>query len=938
MNSRTMVFLAVGLMLTALATGVAARDVGLDAGERVSHDLLTLEPSGTVDHEFRGARLETLWIFTADFEDLLGDNAGWTSYDMSGTLGQENYWHKDTIRISGHPTMGDSTWWCGTYSDCWLQPRGYANNWTMLMSRELPLSTWSIGGDDVVLDFDQRYAMENDYDYGYVEISDDGGSTWTTIYTANNGGFAGKPGPSRDWDALAPHGHQSLDLNVWAGIDVELRFRFESDGAYSSQDEYNNAPQNSVLDGAWQLDNFDVTVNTVSVWSDDVEAAGNNGWIHDDTVQTGHTGVQYFRGLYGTNFVTGRPFTCENRSGWMYASLDPFTNKVIDGMDSYLISPPIDISGAYRLVGMWDYWLDCPNESNDRYDVWLASHDLQECVTSLDGFVDENPGAWYGGPYWNTKYDDWDAFAGNDWFAMEFQCTNVEPAAPGTHMAGFIVNKAQLGIPSGDAGTSFTYGTWDRFNDWYIEQMAEALLDSAQIMVKDADDIATVTLMATDDDGQTWSAYPLRRLDAQGNDWISPPPITEMNPGSEIHYYYEAMDGVGTIATYPGSAPDGYFEFSILPISATVSNPGILLVDKHGRRTPGAERNYRHSSEYYFREALGILGYEWETYDVEVPSGSASSEGPDTMGYKYYDTILWFTDAFDSYTFWHVDQENVINWLNQASEGKERNYLVTGNDWCFELMEAGYETLDFVTQWLAVNYVAGEVGDVIVDSIPILREVAGGNTFMNYDDGACIVRGGCPNVNMFDIIEPYAGIPGAETAVEYVKADMTPVPAGVAYTHQTLGYQTVALGFGMQFMMDSLDGATGYYNTGVADRVNLMGNIMETYFNKTPTADPTDVPVDGGFRNMLSHASPNPFNPVTKIAYSIREAGPVTIEVYNVAGRVVRTLLNNELDAGSGYVMWNGANDSGQKCASGVYFYRIQAPGFEASNKMVMLK
>jgi hypothetical protein len=467
--------------------------------------------------------------------------------------------------------------------------------------------------------------------------------------------------------------------------------------------------------------------------------------------------------------------------------------------------------------------------------------------------------------------------------------------------------------------------------------MADALLDSAQIMVKDADDIATVTLMASDDDGLTWSAYPLRRLDAQGNDWISPPPIAEMNAGSEIHYYFEAVDGVGTVATYPGSAPGGYFEFSILPINATVSIPGILLVDKHGRRTPGAERNYRHSSEYYFREALGILGYEWETYDVEVPSGTASSEGPDTMAWKYYDTVIWFTDEFNAFTFWAEDQINVINWLNQAGEGKDRNFLVTGNDWCYELMDSGLETLDFVTQWLATNYVADEVGVVTVDSIPILREVTGGYTFMDYDDGACIVRGGCPNVNKFDIIEPYAGTVGAETAVEYVKADMTPVPAGVAYTHQTLGYHTVALGFGMEFMMDSLDGATGYYNTGVADRSNLMGNIM-AYFSKTPTANPTDVPVDDGFRNMLSHASPNPFNPVTKIAYSIREAGPVTIEVYNVAGRVVRTLLNNELDAGSGYVMWNGTTDSGEKCASGVYFYRIQAPGFEASNKMVMLK
>jgi flagellar hook assembly protein FlgD len=92
-------------------------------------------------------------------------------------------------------------------------------------------------------------------------------------------------------------------------------------------------------------------------------------------------------------------------------------------------------------------------------------------------------------------------------------------------------------------------------------------------------------------------------------------------------------------------------------------------------------------------------------------------------------------------------------------------------------------------------------------------------------------------------------------------------------------------------------------------------------------------------KNVLSHAAPNPFNPVTKIAFSVKEAGPVTIQVYNVAGKVVRTLLDTELDAGTdGYVVWDGTNDGGERCASGVYFYRIQAPGFAASRKMVMLK
>jgi flagellar hook assembly protein FlgD len=116
----------------------------------------------------------------------------------------------------------------------------------------------------------------------------------------------------------------------------------------------------------------------------------------------------------------------------------------------------------------------------------------------------------------------------------------------------------------------------------------------------------------------------------------------------------------------------------------------------------------------------------------------------------------------------------------------------------------------------------------------------------------------------------------------------------------------------------------------------MMENIME-YFGKTAGGPGTGV-VEG-VKNELSHAHPNPFNPVTRIAYSVKEEGPVTIEVYNVAGRVVRTLLDAEVDAGaSGYVVWDGTNDGGEKCASGVYFYRIAAPGFATSRKMVMLK
>ena len=185
------------------------------------------------------ARMETLWIFDADFEDLLGDNAGWTSTDMSGTLAVTNYWHKDTIRINGFEHLGDSTWWCGTYNPCWRQPRGYGNDWYQLLYRDFPeVATYTDPGDTLILEYDQRVAMELNYDYGYTDVSADGGSTWTTVARCCNAGFAGTPGISRDWDSVewqAP-GHVSVDLSDYAGQEIRIRFRFESDDAYSSQD------------------------------------------------------------------------------------------------------------------------------------------------------------------------------------------------------------------------------------------------------------------------------------------------------------------------------------------------------------------------------------------------------------------------------------------------------------------------------------------------------------------------------------------------------------------------------------------------------------------------------------------------------------------------------------------------------------------------------
>jgi hypothetical protein len=93
------------------------------------------------------------------------------------------------------------------------------------------------------------------------------------------------------------------------------------------------------------------------------------------------------------------------------------------------------------------------------------------------------------------------------------------------------------------------------------------------------------------------------------------------------------------------------------------------------------------------------------------------------------------------------------------------------------------------------------------------------------------------------------------------------------------------------------------------------------------------------FANRLAQNFPNPFNPNTTIAFSLRDRGYVELTVFDVRGRVVRRLVRGERDAGLHIdVQWDGVNDQGMPVASGLYFYRLTAQGFTETHKMLLLR
>jgi hypothetical protein len=93
----------------------------------------------------------------------------------------------------------------------------------------------------------------------------------------------------------------------------------------------------------------------------------------------------------------------------------------------------------------------------------------------------------------------------------------------------------------------------------------------------------------------------------------------------------------------------------------------------------------------------------------------------------------------------------------------------------------------------------------------------------------------------------------------------------------------------------------------------------------------------GSWRRGL-RASPNPFNPATTIEYAVPEDTYARLDVYDMSGRKVRTLVDQQVTAGEHFVRWDARNDAGERVASGTYVYRLQAGDLIVSNTMLLLK
>jgi M6 family metalloprotease-like protein len=102
--------------------------------------------------------------------------------------------------------------------------------------------------------------------------------------------------------------------------------------------------------------------------------------------------------------------------------------------------------------------------------------------------------------------------------------------------------------------------------------------------------------------------------------------------------------------------------------------------------------------------------------------------------------------------------------------------------------------------------------------------------------------------------------------------------------------------------------------------------------------DVSGLGIVSGKRFYLYQNYPNPFNPTTSITFTVASRSHTTLSIYNIEGRLVKTLWNAEMDGGAKTIVWNGMDARGNLVSSGVYFYRLKSGSNVMTKKMILLK
>ncbi|HZM16218.1 MAG TPA: hypothetical protein VFE28_09465 [Candidatus Krumholzibacteria bacterium] len=465
---------------------------------------------------------------------------------------------------------------------------------------------------------------------------------------------------------------------------------------------------------------------------------------------------------------------------------------------------------------------------------------------------------------------------------------------------------------------------------------------------------------------------------------------TYFRGGDTMLYFWLARDSQGGVNSDPQglsavpasveqaeAATSGLFEVSFLP---TIDwDPGYrarIAADAHGDLEPttselanssqgdcilyvnhvNARRRSGSINRTAFMYSLDRLGYR-DHYDVYDHTGMGNTNNHlggratvlQTQGYNLivYDAgnrapgtpIMPDGIDLDSQK---VDQAGWFRaWLAQspASEAGFATLWILGSNPLKEHPTNALYTTDMGA--MLSRYEPASILNPEVDGVASFTFDHGPDaTTVDFAADLWVAQGGCPDPRDYDGVGPVAGAVVTH-AYRSPSTGALGSAALVMRRNDTAGWNTI---FQSHPWFDVRD-PNGSAPQPQPPEMQLMARILAGVLPLACLASP--LPVDNGDTASLAIPSatvlyanvPNPFNPSTEIRYDLARSGRVKLRIYDVAGALVRTLLDADMESGFGKrLLWNGLDAAGRRVPSGLYFARLDAPARTETRKMLLLR
>lgn len=418
-------------------------------------------------------------------------------------------------------------------------------------------------------------------------------------------------------------------------------------------------------------------------------------------------------------------------------------------------------------------------------------------------------------------------------------------------------------------------------------------------------------------------------------------------PGDVLHYYFAATDAVGAevrTATLPADTT-GFSAFGDpRDYDARFTMRALPSYD-YGFQTPrrlfwydgGDDAEWQHWLAAW-AGVCALPGYEYDIYRTQA-AGTEPYAGlggaTDLAGLMGYDVIYYAAGGLDRNLLtdgsegigYPSEIDLLAGWLDAGKAlylgGDQLAYDLSGRD----------GGLAFLNDDLGISPIARDLRPLIGAQLsPKVLPIAG-NPVLDLV-GEVWLNGGCPTIRTFNAVQTTAygqriaqfanasGAPGG-----YVYSAMTacePVGQGRCLSTPYDLAHVVSPGMVMPLLLLDFDRWLVGNWYWPADGLGCVGDVGD---------DPAAVP---GAR-FGAAASPNPFNPKVTIAYTVARAGHLTVKIFDVRGRLVRTVLDGRVEH-SGSVDWNGRDDAGGAAASGVYFYEVRMDNDVQVGKLALIR